>query len=279
MILDEKNIIISPKQPFFVMATTRYYKAVVMKYGISHFYCFKKDDITNNFMVAVPDGCIDILFCCDDKKPYAEICGTVLGARNIHHDSKAYFFGVRFQPGNVYYNKKISLSELVEQQVPLLEVTEDKELFEQIAYSRDFSYQIQVFLNKYLRYNEFSQTPDKHKNLRELMLKQIMRTAGQVKVKELADETGYSVRYISRVFTDELGVPPKVFCKMMRFQHLLNNLNDEAVNANLVRLATELGYYDQSHMMKDFNEYANTTPGKYLYSLQETEYKKRLFVV
>ncbi|WP_338031912.1 hypothetical protein [Desulfosporosinus fructosivorans] len=126
------------------------------------------------------------------------------------------------------------MSELVEQQVPFLEVTEDKELFEQIAYSRDFSYQIQAFLNKYLRYSEFSRKHDKHKNLRELMLKQIMWTAGQIKVKELADETGYSVRYISRVFTDELGVPPKVFCKMTRFQHLLKNLNDEAVNANLV---------------------------------------------
>jgi len=279
MIIDGKDKIISPKQPFFVMATTRYYKAVLMNYGISHFYSFKRDDITNDTIVAVPDGCIDIIFCCDDKNPYAEICGTVLRPKNIHHENNGYYFGVRFQPGIVYHNTKISLSELVEQEVPLLQVTEDKEMFEQITSSRDFNYQIQVFLNKYLRCYEFSQMDNKNKYLREFLLKQIMRTAGLVKVKELADESGYSVRYINKVFTDELGVPPKVFCKLMRFQYLLNNLNNGSIGADFVQLATELGYYDQSHMMKDFHEYTNTTPRKYLYSLQETGYKKRLFVV
>ncbi|SPF56177.1 conserved hypothetical protein [Candidatus Desulfosporosinus infrequens] len=109
------------------------------------------------------------------------------------------------------------------------------------------------------------------------MLQEIMRTAGQVKVKELAEKTGYSLRYINRVFTDELGVPPKVFCKLMRFQHLLNNFNDEV--PDLVKLASKLGYYDQSHMIKDFNECTNTTPGKYLYFLKETQYKQRLLLV
>lgn len=273
-------MIISPKQPFFVMATTHYYKSVVMKYGISHFYCFKKDNIINNSIIAVPDGCIDIVFCCDEKKPFAEICGTVLRPTKTRLGSNEYYFGVRFQPGKGYQNMKISLSELVGQEIPFLEVTEDKDLFERITCSRNFNEQIQVFLEKYLKYlstNESVRKDYKFKNLREFMIKEIMRTTGQVKIKELADETGYSVRYLNRVFTDEFGVPPKVFCKLMRFQHLLNNLNDEV--ADLVQLAAELGYYDQSHMIKDFNEYTNTTPSKYLYSLKETHYKKRIFLV
>jgi AraC-like DNA-binding protein len=259
------------------MATTRYYKSVVMQYGISHFYCFKKDHSINNTLVAVPDGCIDIQFCCDDQKPYAEICGTVLRPRKIHHEGNGYYFGVRFQPGKGYQNKKIKFAELVEQEAPFLEVTGDKELFERITSSRDFKDQIRVFLAKYLSYNDYSETDNKFRDLSEFMLKEIMRTAGQVKVKELAEATGYSVRYINKVFTDELGVSPKVFCKLMRFQHLLNNLNDE--EADLVQLAIKLGYYDQSHMIKDFNECTNTTPGKYLYFLKETQYKKRLFLV
>ena len=275
MMLNHKDIIISPKQPFFVMTTTRYYKSVIMKYGISHFYCFMKDNFINDSIVAVPDGCIDILFFCDDLKPYAEICGTVLSLKKTHHESNGYYFGVRFQPGKGYPNKKITLAELVEQEVPFLEVTGDKELFERITSSRDFREQIQIFLEKYLSYHEYSD--NKFGNLRELMLREIMRTAGQVKVKDLADKTGYSVRYINRVFTDQLGVPPKVFCKLMRFQYLLNNLNDEV--ADLVQLATELGYYDQSHMIKDFSECTNTTPSKYLYFLKETQYKQRLLLV
>lgn len=279
MLLNNKEIMISPKQPFFVMAATRYYKAVVMNYGISHFYCFRKDDIIHNSIIAVPDGCIDILFCCDDKRPYAEICGTVLRPVKTHHEDDVYYFGVRFQPGNMYRGKhrKISFAEFVEQEVPFLEITGDKELFEQITSSRDFKYQIQVFLDKYLKYRLMMETDDKNRRLREFMIKEMTKTAGQMKIQDLADKSGYSYRYVNRVFTDELGLPPKVFSKLIRFQNLLNNLN-EGKN-DLGQLAIEMGYYDQSHMMKEFNEFANTTPGKYLSSLRETDYKKRLLII
>ncbi len=279
MLLDTKDIIISPKQPFFVMAATRYYKAVVMNYGISHFYCFRKDDIVNDSIIAVPDGCIDILFFCDEKRPYAEICGTVLHPVKTHHKDNVYYFGVRFQPGNVYgcRNKKISFSEFVEQEVPFLEVTGDTELFDQITSSRDFKFQIRVFLNQYLEYRHLMEMDDRNKRLKDFMIKEMMRTAGQIKIQDLADKSGYSYRYMNKVFTDEFGLPPKVFSKLIRFQQLLNNLNEG--KDDLGQLALELGYYDQSHMMKDFNQFANTTPGKYLSSLKETDYKKRLLIV
>lgn len=51
-----------PKQPYFVMATTQYYKSLVMKYGISHFYNFIVDEKSENHLLAIPDGCVDILF-------------------------------------------------------------------------------------------------------------------------------------------------------------------------------------------------------------------------
>lgn len=282
MILDLKDIIICPKQPYFVMAASRYYKAVVMNYGISHFYCFQKDDIIENPIIAVPDGCIDILFCCDEKEPYAHVCGTVLHPTLTHNKKSKYFFGVRFLPGNSFKFKNVTMSDLVEQEIPFFEVIEDKDLFEQITSSKDFNYQIQIFMDKYLKLYNYSETMNKHKDLRNFMMSNIMETAGQIRVKELADATGYSVRYINKMFSEQFGLSPKVFCKLMRFQYLLSNLNDcnkEIDDTNLTELAIELGYYDQSHMIKDFHEFTNTTPGKYIHSLQEAEYKKRLIII
>ncbi|MDD3140158.1 MAG: helix-turn-helix domain-containing protein [Lachnospiraceae bacterium] len=282
MSVDPKNMIIYPKQPYFVMVTSHYYKAVVMNYGISHFYCFQKDDIIENSFIAVPDGCIDILFCCDDKEPSANVCGTVLHPTLTHNKKNKYFFGVRFLPGNSFKFKDITISDLVEQEIPLLDVMEDRELFEKITSSRDFNYQIQVFMDKYLKFYEYSQITSKYKDLKKFMMSNIMQTAGKIKVNELADATGYSVRYINKTFSQEFGLSPKVFCKLMRFQYLLSTLNDfdkDIFDSNLAQISMELGYYDQSHMIKDFYEFTNTTPKKYIHSLKETEYKKRIIII
>jgi AraC-like DNA-binding protein len=282
MNLETKNKTISPKQPYFVMATSRYYKAVVMNYGISHFYCFHKDDFIENSIIAVPDGCIDILFCCDEKKPYAYVCGTVLEPKSVMYEKNQYFFGVRFLPGCSLKFKNASMSDFVGQEISFLEVIEDKELFEKITFSRDFNYQIQTFMEKYLKIYERSKEANKFKNLRKFTIDNIMKSAGQIRVSELADVTGYSVRYINKMFSEEFGLAPKIFCKLMRFQYLLTNLNElkkDLFDSNLTQLAAELGYYDQSHMIKDFYEFTNTTPGKYIHNLEETEYEKRLIIV
>jgi len=262
------------------MATSRYYKAVVMNYGISHFYSFN-NDVMENSVIAVPDGCIDILFCCDEKNPYANVCGTVLHPRIVRKE-RNYFFGIRFLPGQFFKLKKVSMSDFIENEIPFLEVIENKELFDKITSSRDFNYQIQEFMKVYSEFYKKAQTIDRNLDLKRFMLKKINDTAGQIKVSELAETAGYSVRYINKVFTEEFGLPPKVFSKLMRFQHLLSNLNNfdkDIFDANLAQLSIELGYYDQSHMIRDFYELTNTTPGKYIHSLKEIEYNKRLIVV
>lgn len=282
MILEPKDMIIYPKQPYFVMVTKHYYKAVVMNYGISHFYCFQKDDIVENSFIAVPDGCIDILFCCDDKEPYANVCGTVLHPTLTHNKKNKYFFGVRFLPGNSFKFKDVTMSDFIEKEVPFLEVFEDRELFDKITSSRDFNYQIRIFMDKYLKSYNDSQMKNKYHDFKKIMMSNIVETAGKIRVKELADATGYSVRYINKTFTEEFGLSPKVFCKLMRFQYLLGNLNDfekDSLDTNLAQLSIDLGYYDQSHMIKDFYEFTNTTPKKYIHSLQEVEYKKRIVII
>ena len=277
-----KENTISPKQPYFVMTTSHYYKAVIMNYGISHFYCFTKEDIIEKQFIAVPDGCVDILFCCDDKAPYAHICGTVLRPTLTHNNENKYFFGVRFLPGNPFKFKEITMSDLIGNELPFLEVVKDYELFEKITSSRDFNYQIQVFLERYLKlYANFNEV-NKYKDFKKYMLNSITQTAGKIKINELAESTGYSVRYINKTFSKEFGLSPKVFCKLMRFQYLLSILNEldkEMLESNLAQISMELGYYDQSHMIKDFHEFTNTTPKMYIKSLKEAEYKKRIIII
>ena len=54
--------LIVPKQPSLVMTTSHYYKAVMMAYGISHFYAFEVEEDVHDILSIVPDGCVDFLF-------------------------------------------------------------------------------------------------------------------------------------------------------------------------------------------------------------------------
>ena len=46
----------------------------------------------------------------------------------------------------------------------------------------------------------------------------IKKTYGCIHISELATKLGYSERHILRMFNETLGVTPKDYCKMIRFQ-------------------------------------------------------------
>lgn len=266
-----------PKQPYFVMANSKYYKSVVLKYGISHFYSFQLEP-DKEAMIAIPDGCIDILFCCDKDHPDAKICGTVLTPTKTYSYASSYYFGVRFLPGKVPNLCKIPMAEVVAQEVPLQEVIADKDLIEKITESQDFNYQQELFLKTYLRHYILHVEHNPKENLRTYLINQMILTAGNIHVSDLAAQTGYTERYINRTFKEYYGMAPKVFCKMMRFQYLLDNLDASLEHADFAELAQLTGYYDQSHMMKDFKSFTKTTPRKYLMALQDEKYEDRLII-
>lgn len=182
----------APKQPYFVLASTRYYKGEVMRYGISHFYSFYNDGSVDTTISAVPDGCVDILFCCDDVAPFALVCGTVLHSQLVSFKKNKYYFGVRFLPGHMLKLKNVKMSDFIEQQVSLSELLDDQEFFEWITSSHDFKYQMQLFMDKYLRNNEAYQTENTFEGMREFLIKKIIESKGQIKVSELAKVSGYS---------------------------------------------------------------------------------------
>lgn len=274
----EKDPKVLPKQPYFVMATSKYYKSVILKYGISHFYSFEMTHQKESVLLAIPDGCIDILFCCDEHHPEAKICGTVLTPTITTNQEASYYFGVRFLPGKIPKICSLPMSEMIGEEIPLKEVINDHDLIEKITSSRNFSYQQKVFLESYLHHYILHSTYDPKQNLRQYLIQQMIFSAGNVQIGELSTQTGYSERYINKIFKAYYGMTPKMFCKMMRFQYLLDNLNLNIKDIDFAELAQITGYYDQSHMMKDFKSFTKTTPRKYLLSLKDEKYNERLII-
>ena len=142
---------IFPKQPFFVLAAEKYYKSVIMNYGIAHFYEFVAEPGVGQEAVAIPDGTVDILFCCNEEKHWANICGTVMHPHVVLHEEGLYF-GVRFLPGVVPANCDVSMADLVEQEIPLQDVLKDRDLIDRIIEARNFEERQNIFMESYLKY-------------------------------------------------------------------------------------------------------------------------------
>jgi AraC-like DNA-binding protein len=87
-----------------------------------------------------------------------------------------------------------------------------------------------------------------------------------------ADRLGWTPRRLGRAFTTHVGLAPKRFARVRRFQRLVRTAaRDAATSAapatrampDWARLAVETGYHDQAHLIHDFRDLAGLTPGAY----------------
>jgi AraC-like DNA-binding protein len=85
------------------------------------------------------------------------------------------------------------------------------------------------------------------------------RSRGRVSVSQLADAAGVSRQHLGRTFRDFVGVSPKVFLRLARFQSGLAYAGC-GERVEWARAAVELGYADQSHMIAEFREFSSLTP-------------------
>ena len=79
-------------------------------------------------------------------------------------------------------------------------------------------------------------------------------------IEALATELAIGRRTLERIFQSAVGIPPKQFAGILRTQHFLRALHERE---SLTQLAYEFGYYDQSHLIRDFKTKTGITPGKY----------------
>jgi AraC-like DNA-binding protein len=87
----------------------------------------------------------------------------------------------------------------------------------------------------------------------------ILRARGRLRIERLAGSAGVSRQHLTRSFREAVGVTPKLFARLARFQAGLAYAGCGA-NVDWARAALELGYADQSHMIADFREFSSLTP-------------------
>lgn len=86
----------------------------------------------------------------------------------------------------------------------------------------------------------------------------VVRSRGGVSVGALAASAGVSRQHLTRVFRESVGVTPKRYCRLARFQAALVYTDDPG--RDWAQTALEMGYADQSHMIAEFRCFSSLTP-------------------
>ena len=86
-----------------------------------------------------------------------------------------------------------------------------------------------------------------------------LASRGLTRVALLARTTGLSARQFERRFGAQVGLSPKAFLRVVRFQQVLRAV-DAGPTPDWARLAVELGFYDQPHFVNDFKAFTGHAP-------------------
>jgi AraC-like DNA-binding protein len=216
----------------------------------------------------LPDGCAEIVlnfgaaFCELRGKgrritqPLRFLVGQMTRPMLIAPTGVVQLLGIRFQPGGTFPFFRIPMHELTDRVVELGAVSGDLERDLTSACERATTLPARVatieeVLAKWLR-------RDSRNSFILRASANIVNTAGRVCIDTLANDAGISPRQLERRFLSEIGLGPKHLCRILRFQEVFRAVDRN--DPEWAAVALECGYYDQSHLIRDFHQFAQQTP-------------------
>lgn len=186
------------------------------------------------------------------------IGGMQLEAVDMNILQPGEYFGVWFRPGALRHFFKMQMNEIAGAFIDsndwgCSDLPEFHEkLYELQGFSKRADLCEQWLLNKYshLDASKF-----------DCALSLIYQSNGAESVEITAKKSGWSSRQMNRQFLWHIGVSPKVFSQVVRVQQVCKQLF--TAPPGLKRMIMDHGYYDQSHMIKDFNKYFCAPPKEF----------------
>jgi AraC-like DNA-binding protein len=199
----------------------------------------------------------------------ALVSGAYRGSFVIDSEQQASIMGVHFKPGGAFPFLGPPAGELVDAHVDLetLWGPSAVELRERLCAAATPEERFRL-LEAALAAHLFR--PLEHHGAVSMALAAFGRTDAGAKVRDVARRVGLSQRRFIQVFTAEVGLTPKLFCRVQRFQRA-RALVRRANAPDWARLAAAAGYFDQSHLIRDFRAFSGLSPTEYLRRQDEAD--------
>ena len=175
--------------------------------------------------------------------------------------------GVHFRPGGAFPFLGLSAYELADRHLDLATIWGRRagEIRERLASAPSARERFRLLENG-LRSRLHA--PLEHHPAVSLALDGFRSNHSRAVVRKLAREAGLSDRRFIDVFRSEVGLKPKLFNRIERFQRVLEKVH-RLPEPEWEQLALQYGYFDQSHLIRDFLEFSGFSPADYFRRLKD----------
>ena len=226
-----------------------------------------KDSVNDLTLIPDSSGCIIYTFENNDFSSilWGATTKTVKVKNDVNLISIRFF--IEFMPGGLYAVTGIKQSELCDLKVPVDEVHKDLAYFLRIAMEKtnnldDFISMVNIILLKEVEKN------NKQCEVIDSALHRIKAANGRLTIKELSAEEYISERQLNRLFNEHIGINAKLFSRLLRVNHSINIFNKIDYKSS-INTAQILGYFDQSHFIRDFKEICGVSPNIYFKNMSD----------
>jgi AraC-like DNA-binding protein len=223
----------------------------------------------------LPDGCAHLVFNLSENRIgfYERIDSnrltTLNGSIFCGPRSSAYaiipgaasVIGVLFRPGGVFRLLSASTEEFRNAQVPLELVIGGDGLRHQLTAAPTPAAKF-LLLEKFLL-RRLQRSLSLHRAVRYAV--RAFEEDSFLTVAALLEKIGLSERRFSRIFNQQVGLTPKLFQRVRRFQRTMDSLPSRG-QVDWASTATANGYYDQAHFINDFRAFSSVTPSDFFTS-------------
>jgi AraC-like DNA-binding protein len=206
----------------------------------------------------------------DPDNPGAERVhsGTLVGGTRtrsylVDPRQRASVVGVHFRPGGAFPFLGISPSEIVDTHVQLDDLwgSAGRSLREHLLEVGSPSEQLKLLEATLLQ--RLRRARPGHPAVRGAV--DALRVEGSdVRVADVANLVGLGYRRFIEIFEREVGLTPKLYARLQRFHHVKRRIAMLGGPPSWATFAMECGYFDQSHMIRDFVEFSGMSPPSYL---------------
>ena len=217
----------------------------------------------------VPDGCAEIIlhrrgwfhqFTATGTllQPQAFVVGVTTQPMRVVSRGRWETWGIRFRPGGLHALLGLRASLACDRTIPLEEVVGpgSRSFFDRFQNARSRAEAAQM-----LRAFIESLSCDHRDETMTRLSRHTLRTEPPLDVTAMAHLVGISRRQLERRFDEKIGVSPKMFLRIARFQRALALVQESSMDHAAIAAAT--GFFDQSHMISDFRRFSGTTPTRW----------------
>ncbi len=243
--------------------------SVLLAPYVKQYWFLTMENVRQGIQRLIPFGCISLTFQRNQQNnslingvvPVSCLSGQSTNFVNLTYSGTINFVSIVFQPAGAMAFFKMPMKELNNKNIPIDELgdTQIMELEKRLIDAPDNSTCIRL-IEKFLLKRIFLIDEIRHKRL-FAVIESISHE--QHDISELAQTACLGYKQFKRVFNEHIGVNPKDFVRISRFQKAAHKLQIQP-QITLTELADECGYYDMSHLIKEFKEFSGYTPREFL---------------